>query len=116
MAEGHRTVVRIALLDEDVAVEAAHLRDGEDADAAERTSLDGQDLALGDVAAEFAVGIALEAIECNVARRDVSFERAAGKARMFTTGSRFLDKAWYTIRKRKSQGGANHDDFDKRKF
>ena len=34
----------------------------------------------------------------------------------FTTGSRFLDKAWYTIRKGKSQGGANHDDFDKRKF
>ena len=33
MAEGHRPVVGIALLDEHMAVEAAHLRDGEHADA-----------------------------------------------------------------------------------
>ena len=77
MAEGDRAVVRVALLDEDVAVEPAHLRDGEDADAAEGTGLDGQDLALGDVAAEVAVGVALQAVEGNLARRDVSFECAA---------------------------------------
>ena len=35
VAEGDRTVVRVALLDEHMTVEAAHLRDGEDADAAE---------------------------------------------------------------------------------
>ena len=35
VAEGHRPVVGIALLDEHVAVEPPHLRDGEHADAAE---------------------------------------------------------------------------------
>ena len=81
MAEGDRTVVRVALLDEHMTVEAAHLRDGEDADAAEGTGLDGQDLALGDVAAEVAVGVALQTVEGDLARRDVSFERAAGASR-----------------------------------
>ena len=46
VAEGHRAVVRIALLDEDMAVEAAHLRDGEDADAAEAARMHWQNFTL----------------------------------------------------------------------
>ncbi len=36
MAEGHGAVVGVALLDQHMAVEAAHLGDGKDADAAEK--------------------------------------------------------------------------------
>ena len=46
VAEGHRAVVRIALLDKHVAVEAAHLRDGEDADAAEAARMYRQNFTL----------------------------------------------------------------------
>ena len=75
-------MVRVALLDEDVAVEAAHLRDGEDADAAERTGPDGQDLALCNVAAKHTVGVALEPIERDLARREVGLQRTAGEVRL----------------------------------
>ena len=71
VAEGDRTVVRVALLNEDVAVEAAHLRDGEDADAAEAARMYRQNLALGNVASQHAVRVALEAIERNIACRNV---------------------------------------------
>ena len=52
MAEGHRAVVGEALLDQHMAVEAAHLVDGEDADAAEARRRHRQDLAFRDVGAE----------------------------------------------------------------
>ena len=68
MTEGHGTVVGIALLDQHMAVEAAHLGDGEDADAAKAAGLDGQDLALGDVGAEVALAVALEAVEGDIRR------------------------------------------------
>ena len=42
MAEGHRAVMRVVLLDQHVAVEASHLRNGEDADAAEGACGDGR--------------------------------------------------------------------------
>ena len=46
VAEGHRAVVRIALLDEDMTVESPHLRDGEDADAAEAARMHRQNFTL----------------------------------------------------------------------
>ena len=79
MAEGDRAVVRVALLDEDVAVEAAHFRDGEDADAAEGTGLHGQDLTFRDIATQVVVGVALEPVERDIACRNVGLERAAGE-------------------------------------
>lgn len=77
MAEGDGAVMREVLLDEDVAVEAAHLRDGEDADAAEGVRSCWQDFAFSDVGTQLAIGRALEAEEGDVAVGDVAFEGAA---------------------------------------
>ena len=46
VVEHDGAVVRIVLLDEDVTVEAAHVLDAEDADRAERTGGNGDDLAI----------------------------------------------------------------------
>ena len=72
-------MVRVALLDEDVAIEAAHLGNGKDADAAEGAGGHGQDLALGHVTAEVALGVALQAVEGHVGGGDVALEGTAGK-------------------------------------
>ena len=79
MAEGNRAVVRVALLDEHMPVESPHLRDGEDTDAAEAARMYRQNFTLCNVAAEIAVGVALETVERDLACRDVGFERAAGE-------------------------------------
>ena len=81
VAEGDGAVMREVLLDEDVAVEAAHLRNGEDADAAEGVRGCWQDFALGDVGAQLAIGRALEAEEGDVAVGDVALEGAARDVR-----------------------------------
>ena len=78
VAEGNRAVMGVAALDQDVAVEAVHLGDGEHADAAEGLGRHGQDLALGDVGLQHAVLVALEAIEGDLAGSDVALEGAAG--------------------------------------
>ena len=77
MTEGDRAVVRVALLDEDVAIESPHLRDGEDADAAEAPRMYRQNFALGDIAAQITVGIALQAVERDLACCKIGLERAA---------------------------------------
>ena len=66
VTESNSTVMRIALLDQNVAIEAAHFGNGEDTDAAEGTGLDRQNLALSDIGAQNAVAVALQAIECDV--------------------------------------------------
>ena len=81
VAEGHGTVMREALFNEHMAIEAAHFRDGEDADAAEGVRSGREDFAFGDVGAELAVRRALETVERDVARGDVAFERAARDVR-----------------------------------
>ena len=92
MTEGDSAVVRIALLNQHMAVETSHLRDGEDTNAAERTGLDRQDFALGDVAAKHAVGVALEAVECDLARCKVGLERAAGEVRRAAVLNEFISR------------------------
>ena len=72
-------MVGIALLHQHVAVEAAHLRDGEDADAAEGAGLDRQDLALGDVGAQLALAVALQAVEGDLGGSDVALQGAPGE-------------------------------------
>ena len=59
VAEGHRPVVGIALLNQHMTVEPAHLRDGKHADAAEGAGLHRQHLPLGDVGPELTLAVAL---------------------------------------------------------
>ena len=61
MTECNSTMVRIVTFNQYVAVEAAHLGDGKDADAAERTGGHRQNFALGDVGAEVALAVTLQA-------------------------------------------------------
>ena len=77
MREGNGSVVRIALLDEDVTIEASHLGDCEDTDTTERTCGNIEYFTLGDVRAEIALRVALQAIECDVAGCDVALESTA---------------------------------------
>ena len=65
MAEGHGSMVGIALLNQHMAVEPTHFRDGENADAAEAAGLYRQHLALGDAATQIFIRIALEPVEGN---------------------------------------------------
>ena len=82
MTEGDRAVVRVALLNEHMTVEAAHLRDDEDADAAETPRMYRQNFTLCNVAAKHTVGIALQAVERDLACCKIRLERAAGKIRL----------------------------------
>ena len=78
MAEHDGAVVRVVLLDEDMTVEAAHVLDTEDTDAAERTGSHGDDLTLSDVGAELGVGRRLQTIDSSQTRLDVALERTVG--------------------------------------
>ena len=71
----------VALLDQDVTVETAHLVDCEDADAAEGTGGNGQDFAFSDVGTQVALRVALQTVEGDVAGSDVAFQSAAGDVR-----------------------------------
>ena len=63
VGEGHGAVVGIALLNEHVAIETAHLGDGKHADAAKGAGGHGQHLTLGDVGAQIALAVTLQAVE-----------------------------------------------------
>ena len=82
MREGHSTMVRIALLDQHMAIEASHLRNGEYTNAAERTSLDVEDFAFCDVSTQLALAVTLQAVESDRAGCQIAFERAAGEVRI----------------------------------
>ena len=76
VTERDRAVMREAVFDQHVTVEAAHFLDGEDADAAEGTRGDRKDLALRHVSVEVVVRGGLQAVEGDVAGNDVALERA----------------------------------------
>ena len=82
MREGYGAVMRIMLLDQDMAIEATHLLDREYADTTEGTCRHVEDFALCDVGTKNAFGIALETIEGDVAGSDVSLKGAAGEVRL----------------------------------
>ena len=63
MSESDCAVVRESLADEDMPVEASHLRDGEHADAAEASGGNGKDFAFCDVGTKNAVTVALQTEE-----------------------------------------------------
>ena len=78
VAEHYGAVVRKVLLDEHVAVEAAHVLDAEDTDRTERTGSHGDYLALSDVGAQLGVGSALQTVDGSQTRLDVTLERTVG--------------------------------------
>ena len=82
--EGNCTVVRIALLDEHVAIEAAHLRNSEDTDTTERACRNVEHFTFCDVRAEVALRVALQAIECDVAGCDVALESTTSEVWLAT--------------------------------
>ena len=86
MGERDGAVMRIALLHQHVAVEAAHFLDGKDADAAEGLGGHGQHFALSQVGADFAFGVALQAVEGDGTGSDVAFQGAAGEVRFASFG------------------------------
>ena len=71
-------MVRIVLLDEHMAVEPSHLRNGEHADGAKGTCGNRKHLSLCNVGSQLVVCRALEAVEGNAARLDVSFQCSLG--------------------------------------
>lgn len=81
MAEGYSTMMRISLLNKHMAIETAHLRDSEDADAAEGTSCYRENFALCDIGTELAVSSALETVEGDVSGINVALQGATGNIR-----------------------------------
>ena len=70
-------MVRIALLDEDVTIEASHLWNSEDTDTTERACRNVKNLTLCNVRAEVALRVALQTIECDVAGSDIALQCTA---------------------------------------
>lgn len=92
MREGHRTVVRIVLLDEHMAVETSHLRNTEDTYAAEGACRYVENLALSDIRAELTLAVALQTVEGDRTCRDVAFQRATCEVRVASLKETVLDK------------------------
>lgn len=59
MAESYCAVVRIALFNQNVTIEASHLGDSEDTDTTKGTCMNVKDLTLCDICAENSVAVAL---------------------------------------------------------
>ena len=78
MSERNSAVMRIALLYQHVAVEAAHFLDGKDTDAAEGLGSYGQHFAFSQVGTNFAFAVALQAIEGDGAGGDVRLPACRG--------------------------------------
>ena len=86
VGESNRAVVGIPLLDQHMTVEPAHLRDREDADAAEGAGGNRQDLAFRDVGAQSALTVALESVEGDLTGSDVAFQGAPGEVGLAVHG------------------------------
>ena len=86
MSERNRTVVRVPFLNQYMTVEPAHLRNREHADSAKRTGLHRQDLALGDIGAQFPFAVTLQTIESDIAGGNVALQGASGKIRLRILG------------------------------
>ena len=74
--------MRIALLNQDMAVETAHLMDCENANAAEATCCHRQNLAFSNVCTHNTLTVALEAIECDIRCCNVALQRASREIRL----------------------------------
>ena len=77
MTESDSSVMRIALLDKYMTVKSSHFVYGENAYAAEGACGNIEYLALRDIRNELSVGVALQAVEGNVACGDVAFKSSS---------------------------------------
>ena len=82
MAESNSAVMRIALLNEDMTIESSHFRNSENTDTTEGTCLNIENFTFSDIGTQNSLAVALEAIEGDVARRDIAVKGAAGKGRL----------------------------------
>ena len=78
VTERDGTVVREAVLNQHVTVEASHLRNREDTDATEALRFHGQNLTLRNIGIQVIVRGALQTEEGNVPGNDVTLQRSVG--------------------------------------
>ena len=78
VTECNCAVMREVLLDQNVTIESAHLRNSEYADGTEGLGANVQNLALCDISAKLAISGGLQTIEGDLARSDVAFEGSVG--------------------------------------
>ena len=76
MSERNRAVMRISALDQYMAVESAHLRYREYADAAEGTCRNRKDLAVSDISPKLIIRRTLQTEERNITRNQIPFQRS----------------------------------------
>ena len=74
VSECYGAVMRIVALYQNVTVESAHLRNCEDTNASEGFCRYRKNFTLCDVSNQFCVGCALQTVECDVSRYDISFQ------------------------------------------
>src|SRR5699024_8463984 len=74
VSECYGAVMRIVALYQNVTVESSHLRNCENTNASERFSRYRKNLTLRDISNQFCVGCALQTVECDVSRYDISFQ------------------------------------------
>ena len=82
MAERYGAMMRIAVADENIAVEAVHLGNTKYADAAEGLGRHGENLALSDISLKVGILVGLQAVEGDLAGDDVALQRSAGDVRL----------------------------------
>lgn len=82
VSESNCAVVRISLLNQNMAIESAHFGDSKYCDTAEGTGRNVEDFALCNVAAELALGIALKSVEGDFGRSDVALEGTSCEVRL----------------------------------
>lgn len=82
MTEGYRAMMRVVVGNQNMAVEAIHFWNGEDADAAKRAGGNRQNLTLGHIGPEAALCRSLQPVEGNLAGQNIPFQSAAGDVRL----------------------------------
>ena len=78
VAKGDCPMVRVISLDQYMAVESPHLRNGKYANSAKGSGGNRQHLALGDIAAELIVGSGLQTVKGNISGHNISLQSTVG--------------------------------------
>ena len=74
MSECYCTVMRISSLDQDMAIETSHFRDSKDTNRAKETGCNREHFAVCDIGTKFVISRALQTIECDITRFDVTLQ------------------------------------------